>query len=194
MRSTILLLLASTILSSCTDNGNRNSSESPLRSLPQEFLTWKKAFPDSIINHFPIEIDTRLLIYNSSLRNSPENIRYLTLVKKISSDDRQMLESKSYMPDSCLFEVYLRKIQYGFNYHLYSGCDSLLPIPEISLINEPYKDKDIKYYILEANNKGSYHSESYLRDYLPDEWQNGISKGIGVIENDSIIFYWTMMW
>ena len=194
MRKSILLLLIVIVVTSCSSQGNRDSIESPFQSLSHEFLTWKEVFPDSLVNHFPNKIDTKWLLYNSSLHNSPENLRYLTLAKELSSKDRQKLEDLSHLSDSCLFEIYLRKNEYGFNYHSYSNCDSIFPVPEISLINEAYKAKDIKYYLIETSNKSYYDSESYLGYYLPDDWQNGLSRGIGVIESDSIIFYWTIMW
>jgi len=170
---------------------------SKLNSNPflKNFYEGKTRFQDSLVNHFPIKIDNSVLAYNSSHRNSPEEIRYLTLLKKISPNDKDFINSLVAAEDTSIIEIYLYRNTYEYYNKEPQNNKEYSPVPDFGIfISDLEKPKDIKYYMLEKSNKTIFNHDLYLRYYLPPEWTNGFSRGIGVSESKNLIFYWTILW
>ena len=74
-------------------------------------------------------------------------------------------------------------------------CNEYIPVPEFNLVSSlDSVPKDLKYYVLELSHKTFINHDLYLRYYLPDEWRNGMSRGVGISEKENTIFYWLIMW
>lgn len=182
----IIFFLTPFFIASC---GNNTSV--PLSG----FERWKQIFPDSLTKHFPDSIGKNWISYGSSYRNTPKKMLYLTLLKKLSEDEIVFFKNYTCAPDSCLMKIYLNKNTYGFNKEGLGECESFIPIPDYNLINDEREaPNDTKYYVLETSKKSMINHDLYLRYYLPEEWKNGMSRGIGLSEKENIIFYWLILW
>lgn len=160
-----------------------------------DFEKWKQVFPDSLTKHFPDSIGENCISYGSSHRNTPKKMLYLTLLKKLSEDEIVFFKDHICAPDSCLIKIYLNRNTYGFNKEGLGECNSFIPIPDYSLINDEREaPNDTKYFVLETSKKSSINHDGYLSYYLPEEWKNGMSRGIGISEKENIIFYWLILW
>jgi hypothetical protein len=194
MRYIVIIFLAtfSFYIGSCQ---NKTKSTGKSNTALSDYCKWKNVFPDSLIKHFPDNIGKDWISYSSSYRNKPKKILYLTLLKKITEEERNYFQDKAFVPDSCIIEIYLNRNTYGFNKKGLGNCDMFMPVPNYSLIEEDkIKPKDLKYYILESSKKSFIDHDLYLRYYLPDEWKNGMSRGIGISEKEQTILYWLIMW
>ncbi len=160
------------------------------------YQTWKGVFEDSLIDHFPNYLDTTIISCNSSYRNTPQDILYLTVVKYLSSQEKEIIKDLVRSPDSCLIKIYLNRNTYGFDKAGLGECDSYIPIPNPGLVFYEERDtpSDLEYYVLETNNKAFINHELYLRFYLPDKWKNGMTRGIGISNEKNLIFYWLVLW
>lgn len=188
----VFISLIPFILGACM---NSSKSSKQIGGVQSDFVKWKKAFPDSLTIHFPDKIGEDCISYGSSYRNTPKKILYLTLLKKVSEEERLLLKEQICAPDSCLIKIYLNRNTYGFNKKGLGNCNAYIPIPDYMLINDEGKiPDDIKYYVLETSKKVYVNHELYLRYYLPKEWKNGMTRGIGISEKENIIFYWLIMW
>ena len=178
--------------SSCKEN---NRTENNTNSIFKDFYEGKSKFGDSLVNHFPAELNDSVISFSTSHRNIPEKIQYLTLLKKMSLSEKKIIQNLVATPDSCIIRIYFNRNTYGFRKKGLGECDSYIPVPHFGLISdEKEKPHDVKYYVLEKNNRAQKNHELYLRFYLPPEWKNGMTKGIGVSEKQNLIFYWTVLW
>ena len=172
-----------------------NSSRSGFNSMNSDFKKWKSEFPDSLTDHFPCDIGKDLITCNSSFRNTPKDMLYLTLSKKISEDEKNLIHHYICAPDSCNINIYLNRNTYGFDKKGLGECESFTPVPEYGLFStESAKPEDLKYYIIETSHESFVNHELYLRFYLPNEWKNGMSRGVGISDKEGIIYYWLIMW
>jgi len=194
MRSVLIIFIAFIpfFIGACQNNVKSKYKESFILS---DYAKWKKQFPDSLITHFPNDLGKDWISYGSSCKNSPKSMLYLTLLKKLSEEDKIILKNRISTPDSCLIKIYLNRNTYGFNRKGLGKCSTFIPIPDYDLINDGNKSpSDTKYYVLETSKRIFINHDLYLRYYLPKEWKNGMSRGVGVSEKENIIFYWLIMW
>lgn len=48
--------------------------------------------------------------------------------------------------------------------------------------------------MLETSHHTFINHKLYMRYYLPEDWKNGMSRGIAVSEKEKNIYYWLIMW
>jgi len=53
--------------------------------------------------------------------------------------------------------------------------------------------KEFKIYVLESK-KGKYWKKLESKKYMPEEWENGYSKGVAINDKKYIIIYWVVIW
>lgn len=77
---------------------------------------------------------------------------------------------------------------------------SSLPVPLFEI--DDYKGNtisgltdDFKLYVIDAK-PGKYIDEKYLQkcDCLPENWQNGYSKGVALSDEKQVVIYWVIVW
>lgn len=173
---------------------NQTKQQNIMRKfIHDDFYSLMNEFPDSLVKHFPQELEGTIRNYGSGFRDTPMKIKYLTLAKEASKDELLLYNGMGKTPDSCLFKIYANRIEYGFNYAAHGNCNELLPIPVMALVtNDDIGIVD--YYVLQTSKQVIYNNDQYLRHYLPDEWKNGMSRGVGISESTNTIFYWLLIW
>ena len=176
----------------CHSNKTTDRKESGSQ-YPTEFQSWLTSFPDSLVEHFPNNLEGAVRNYGSGFRDSPMKVKYLTLVKDLTETESTYYNGWEKTPESCMFKIYLNKNVFGFNYALYEDCDEFFPIPEMALLTDMELGQ-VDYYIVETSKKVLHSNNQYLRNYLPEEWKNGMSRGVGISEATNSIFYWLIMW
>ncbi len=179
---------------SCSDS-QENIYKLDLQKMNKNYTLWKNEFPDSLTAHFPKQIDTNFISYSSSYRDQPKDFLHLHLKKRISKEEKEKFKNLTPAKDSCIIRIYANKYTYGFDKRGLGNCISYIPVPEYDFIfSFDEIPKDIKYYIVELSHQTFINHKMYFRNYLPDEWKNGMSRGIGISEKENIIFYWLIMW
>lgn len=192
MNKYFILLILALVFLSCN---NRNGSKTIGSIWASDYENSIKSFPDSLVSHFPSSFDESVLIFNTSMDNVPQSIKYLIITKTMDEKKTKSLEQLDFICDTCLFSIYLRKIEYGFNYYAYPNCETLLPVPETSLMFGTTSSNDnIMYRVIETSKEVLYNHESYLRSYLPDDWVNGMSRGISYNKANNLVCYWVIIW
>ncbi len=179
---------------SCSDS-QENIYKLELQKMNKNYTLWKSEFPDSLTAHFPEQMDTNFISYGSSYRNTPKEILYLSLEKRITEKEKEKFKNLTPAKDSCIIRIYANKYTYGFDKRGLGNCISYIPVPDLKLVSvlNPVPD-DYKYYLIELSHQTFINHKMYFRNYLPDEWKNGMSRGIGISEKENIILYWLIMW
>ncbi len=192
-----LLIVVILIGFSCKSYKNKKDTDNIFLNdiLNKDYKLWKNEFPDSLTIHFPDKLDKKFISFGSSYRNEPKKFLYLGLEKKLTKEERKKFERKIYTEDTCIIKIYSNKNYYGFNKKGLGECMEYVPVPEFNLVSSlDSVPKDLKYYVLELSHQKFIDHELYLRYYLPDEWRNGMSRGVGISEKENTIFYWLIMW
>jgi hypothetical protein len=190
------LIMAIVAIAGCNNpstSQNRGSNNGVTPVWANEYNHWKDTFPDSLVKHFPAVYPEDVVLLNTSARNVPQTIKYFVLTRKVDDLELDSFNNLEFISDSCLFPIHLRRNEYGFNYHAYPGCKELFPIPSEEIMSTS-SNPDIRYCVIESNNKLIYQHDKYMRHYLPNEWKNGVSRGIGVSYAEKTVFYWLVLW
>jgi len=181
-------------ISACETNNNIKSDNNFFN---QEYQHSKKEFPDSLTKHFPEKLNEENVFYSTSINNKPKEILYLIVANKLTNKNKTELNNLKYTSDTCIIKIYIERNTYGFNKKGLGKCKSYIPAPDYSLLifdDNKQKPDDLKYYVLQTSHHIFINHELYLRYYLPDEWKNGMSRGIAVSEKEKKIYYWLIMW
>lgn len=189
-------LLAVSLLTvvSCKYKTNSIAYNPLVEEFKCEFDKFINEFPDSLTKHFPLDVAKNLIAYNSSYKDDPKEIMYFTVLSALTTEEKFKYSNKLETADTCLFKIYLNRNTYGFDKKEIGNCDKYFPVPDYNIISRQPMASDIKYHIIEASNDTFFNHRLYLRSYLPVEWKNGMTRGVGISEENNTIFYWLMMW
>jgi len=196
MNRMLLSITIIILLFSCkSKNIKSETNDLFLKKLNSDYTIWKNEFPDSLTKHFPDKIDKNFVSFGSSYRDEPRTFLHLNLEKKLTKEEKQRFLKIQSTSDTCIIRIYANRNTYGFDKKGLGECDQYVPVPELNLIStlDPVP-ADLKYYILELSRQTFINHEMYLRYYLPEEWKNGMSRGVAISEKENIIFYWLIMW
>jgi len=170
-----------------------------------QYIESYKSFDREMVSHLPKKIPNNWI--NSS-QGSPKYINEyngkaeLSLTIRIASrkkfeDQKMELMTNSKIVinslDSCLLIVDAKELQY------LSACDSCYPVPR-NAIYDFDSDKLLKRENCEVAlidyKSGIFAESKYLdeKEYLPDKWRNGYSKGYAFDNNKQTIMYWLIIW
>ncbi len=211
MKKYINYLLLISILVGCSDKRH------VLMKSNDSYTQYKKMFSDSLLNHFPKEIehiqngmvattnekknDIGLLLFESGLKDNEID----SLEKEINSVAIAVYDSKK----ECLLIVNRYETQETYeSYQTVIIPDSvsvekdcykgLYPIPNFkrfSYTNSEFNLKKAKIYVLEAKpQKVEGKFKLNPNNQMPNQWKNGYSRGIAIDKEEKTIIYWLVEW
>jgi len=176
----------------------------------------KTKISSELMNHFPFKITSLPIKLYSNIEGS-EGIIYNMLfefnIKKTKIDSiNNVLKaknvSKHLSSDSNL--IVIKRKTLGIKDYKTMRVVNTVPFFEtysfygvnndVATTNDVYSStsksglsKEFKIYILESN-KGKYWEKLETKEYMPNEWGNGYSKGIAINDKKKIIIYWIVIW
>ena len=103
----IVVILIGFSCKSC--NNKKDTNNIYLININKDYKLWKNEFPDSLTTHFPDKIDDNFISYASSYRNEPKEFLYLSLEKKLTSDEMKEISKKR--PDEPKIKVISSRVQ-----------------------------------------------------------------------------------
>lgn len=207
----LMLVIQSVLAISCeTRVGRYDSFQRKLDEV-------KSTFPDSLLSHFPVQME-----YPANYTHSEDDEKTnksLLLEQEYDNEElgklqkhwRQKSRAIYGASDSCLFVVnrFARTTSKGDLFNQYSSSmdrpsicsDGYLPVPNFwqfsnSTLNTPSRlPVGFTIYVVDAE-KGDIGDEikQGWKRYLPDEWKNGYTKGVAVNEKENKVIYWAAMW
>lgn len=172
-----------------------------------QYIESYKSFDNELVNHFPKKIPNN---WNSTTYGSPKyineynNTTELSLKIQITSKEKfdrlknQLKKETKVIKnsgDNCFLIVDSKENQNLIN------CRNYYPIPRETIYD--FDDKSEKWLRLENceialldYKSGIFLENKYLtsKEYLPENWKNGYSKGYAFNNKEQTIKYWLIIW
>lgn len=183
------------------DNKSIKTSEyAPLKQIPK--YLWDH-FPQYLPKGFTLTYaicakNDNNVLYNlyMPLPDSIINIKVdLQYIAKYSPNDKQLIAINSW--EARIRDKHYKEIQIGNN--IYYPIPYFWGSPNkryLNLFNSNTKSglsSDFIIYVLESKS-GIYWDGLKPKEYMPDGWKNGYSKGVCINEKEQIIIYWFVVW
>lgn len=193
-----LLLFVSVIALMITSCYNESSYKSDL-------IKVKDLFPDSLLNHFPNEVNKSynfINIFPSKCRelgrcgslliisNAEEAIKLI----EENGNPLKINDSRLFFPNNLTSpETDLNNLNFNLvpipNFNIIiSGCKFCDEIQQLNI-------EDLVFYFIDSEN-GIFLKEKYLpqNDDTLNKWSHGFSKGIAISYEHDYILYWLELW
>jgi len=201
--SKIIFLFSFILFLGCQLQENKSiktSGYAPLKQIP-EYL-WSH-FPEYLTKGFTLTYainakDDNIVLYNlyiplsDSINNTIGNLQYIV---EYLSNDKYLIAINSWearIRDKHYKEIQIEnKIYYPVPYFWGSPNKQYL-----NLFNPNTKSglsSDFVIYVIDSKS-GVYWDGLKPKDYMPDGWENGYSKGVCINEKEKVIIYWFVVW
>lgn len=170
-----------------------------------QYIESYKSFDKEMVSHFPNKLPNNWIHvsqgspkYINEYRSNTELSLEIRIVSKEKFEElkKELIANVKIVKnssDSCLLVVDSKE-----NQNL-SNSDSYYPIPQKTIYDFEF-EKWIKQENCEValiNYKsGKFVESDYLtaKEYLPENWRNGYSKGYSFDNNKQTIMYWLIIW
>lgn len=204
----LFFIISILLFMNCANTSNNNTVD---------FSKISKDFNDSLLIHFPKKIKGEYFIESTA----PSGVRYsnrcgVTLVVKqdstyiqnliknisnssviVNSEDKKLIFVNRFWSEGggAVFMEYYKKVNKISSYTIIPNFDKILRSNRTIEFTSSGNLKGYDVYIIESK-KGKFLEQNNLSfGYgLPDEWKNGLTRGIAINKNKGVLIYWLEIW
>jgi len=170
-----------------------------------QYIESYKSFDKEMVSHFPLKIP------NNWIYLSPGSPKYLSkycgnielsLIIQITSKGRfeklkNQLEKNTKIIKSSFENCFLIVDSGDENFS--ASCNQYYPVPQETIFNfksDIWIKKENCEVALIDYKPGIFAESEYLtvKEYLPENWRNGYSRGYSFDNNKQTIMYWLIIW
>jgi len=196
----ILLLLIAACLASC-----QHQEKTKLKKTLDYYATGLIAFDANLKNHFPFEFESGEIqdmsfVLPSIVKKGGCSVALLRIKTKPDKFNRisKEVRAKNELIETLKSDNIITLPDSSDN----SGLTSPIIIPDFSDLFDSVDDEnsiDFKkrydiYLIDTKNGNFTSHKQLKKKPYLPDGWEHGYSRGIGIDADNQGVIYWLIIW